>query len=147
MRIISADRLSELGQQWRSALAPLLVRHPNRLSAVECRLSSDDVLTVQLDATVSTADLATPMRAPFVIASVRLACWPGVGAARAWFAAAFAGYCMHEALELVTLEGATVLDPHAAPYETNPANRSLRDGFPPVLTVESMTRAMRVVTG
>lgn len=144
---VASERLSDLGTRWRDALSVLCVRHPNRLSAVECRISDDDVLTVQLDETVDTRDLTTPMRAPFVISCVRLACWPGADRAREWFAAGFAGYCMHEALELVTFGGAAVLDPHEQPYAENTANRCLRDGFPPVLTEETLARAMRVVLG
>lgn len=144
-RIVTADRVSALGLQWFTALSGLSIRHPNGRSRVLLEVSADDVLKIALDSTLDTRDLQTPMRSPFVIACVRLRCWPGEVAAREWFAAGFAGYCMHEALELVTCGGAPVLDPHREPYATNPANASLRHGFPPVLTNETLARAMKVV--
>jgi hypothetical protein len=62
-------------------------------------------------------------------------------------ACAFAGYVMHEALELATVCGVRVADPHAEPYPHSPWNHSLREGFPTELTEESMLRTIRVVTG
>ena len=133
-----------IAQRWLTALSSLDVRHPNGRSKV--LLTTDgDMLTVALDATIDTRDGVTPMYSPFVIGCVRLDCWPGTRLARQWFAAAFAGYCQHEALELVTFGGLPVLDPHAQPYETNPCNRGLRDGFPPVLTMETLALALGVV--
>jgi len=142
-----AERLSLLGELWRDALAPLVVRHPNRASEVRLHLSGDvePILKVSLDAVMDTRDQVTPMRSPFVISCVRLTFWPGSRRAREWFAAGWSGYVQHEALELVTLDGAAVLDPHEEPYATNPNNRGLRDGLPPVLTEATIARAMAVV--
>lgn len=128
-------------ERWRAALAGLEVRHPNGRSRVVLRVSDGDPpsLYIGLDETVCTLTGRT-MR-DFAISNVRLAYWPGTDLARMWFAAAWAGYCQHEALELVTLagdRGAKVLDPHAEPYPTNPYNRGLRDGFPVELTPATM---------
>lgn len=143
--LTASDHVTDLGRRWFDALFGIVARHPNGLSRTLLTISSDDVLTVALDRTLDTRDLATEMRAPFVISCVRLTFFPGEQRAREWFAAAFAGYVMHEALELVTFGGRAVLDPHAEPYATSPANRCLRDGFPPVLTDETLARAMKVV--
>lgn len=142
-----ADDACELAHLWFVALSAIDARHPNGLSRTRLLISRDAVLRVEVDRILDTRDLATPMRSPFVISCVRLTFFPGEGAARAWFAAAWAGYVMHEALELVTVDSKAILDPHAEPYATNPANRCLRDGFPPALTPETMARAMRVVLG
>ena len=142
-----ADGAGELARLWFVALSAVDARHPNGLSRTRLLISPDAVLRVEVDRIRDTRDLSTEMRSPFVISNVRLAYWPGERRAQEWFAAAWAGYVMHEALELVTVDGRAVLDPHAEPYATNPANRCLRDGFPPVLTEASLERAMGVVLG
>jgi len=138
-----ADRLSPLGAQWRDALLPLRVWHPNGISTALLHLSGDvhPVLKISLDRTVDTRDQVTPMRSPFVISCVRLTYFPGETLARQWFAAGWAGYCLHEAQELVTIDGAAVLDPHAAPFAFD---RGLRDGLPPELTPVTMIRSLAV---
>lgn len=142
-----ADRLSLLGKQWRSALAGLRVWHPNGTSTTLLHLSADvePVLKISLDKITDTRDLVTEMRSPFVISCVRLTYFPGATIARRWLAAGWAGYVAHEALELVTFGGDSVLDPHAEPYPDAPGNRGLRDGFPSVLTPDSLVRALAVV--
>jgi hypothetical protein len=76
------------------------------------------------------------------VSEVRLSYWPGEHVARAWIAASFAGYLMHEALELVTVGGEAVLDPHKEPYEYD---RGLRTGTPTVLTPQSLHESLCVV--
>lgn len=142
--ITCADHLTPIGAAWRDALAGLAVRHPNAVSRCMLTLSSDDVLKVAVDVIADTRDQVTPMRSPFVIACVRLTYFPGPELAHQWFAAAWSGYVQHETLELVTFGGVAVLDPHADPYASIPQNRGLRDGFPPVLTPETLTRALAV---
>lgn len=142
--VVVADRASSLALAWYEALAMLSVRHPNGRSRVLLTIV-DDVLKIALDETLDTRDMRTPMRSPFVISCVRLACWPGADRARQWFAAGWAGYCVHEALELVTFGGRAVIDPHADPYPNALGNRGLRDGFPAVLTEETLSRAMTVI--
>jgi hypothetical protein len=81
---------------------------------------------------------------PFIISDVRLTFFPGMTLARKWMAAAWAALGAHESLELCTVGNLVdrPLDPHAEPYE---ADVPLRVGFPPLLTPESMERALRVV--
>lgn len=133
-----AEGACEMAHLWFVALSAIDARHPNGISRTRMLISRDAVLRVEVDRILDTRDLLTEMRSPFVISCVRLACWPGERRAQEWFAAAWAGYIQHEALELVTVDGLPVLDPHAEPYATNPWNRSLRDGFPPVLTEQTM---------
>jgi hypothetical protein len=133
---------------WRDALAALEVRHPNGRSRVVLDVFDGDppVLYVGLDETTCT--LTGKVMPDFAISNVRLACWPGVRLAQQWFAAAWAGYLMHESLELVTLAGdrtAKVLDPHAEPYAANPLNRCLREGFPSELTPEALQATLCLV--
>lgn len=104
------------------------------------------MLYVGLDETTCT--LTGKVMRDFTISCVRLTYFPGVRLAQAWFAAAWAGYLLHESLELVTLAGdraAKVLDPHAEPYTTNPINRGLRVGFPVELTPQTLLATLRLV--
>lgn len=141
----TGPRQSPLAEQWWQALAPLAVRHPNGRSRCVLRIDDGDPpqLYVGLDETTCTHD-GHVMR-DFAISTVKLCVWPGERLARAWFAAAWCGYLQHEALEMVTLNGTAVLDPHAEPYATNPVNRGLRDGFPVELTMNSIVEALALV--
>jgi hypothetical protein len=138
----------ELTEQWAAALRGLEVRHPNGHSEVVLQLLGEDRLRLFVGLDQTWCTLTGARKAPFAISTVTLTYWPGERLARAWFAAAWAGYCQHEALELVTLAGdraAKVLDPHAEPYPTNPANRGLRDGFPVELTPDSLIDTLALV--
>lgn len=122
--------MSELACRWAEVLHRLSVCHPNGRSRAVLRLLDGEPpqLYVGLDETSCTKTGA--LLTDFAISTVKLTYWPGDRLARAWFTAAWLGYLQHEALELVTLDGAPVLDPHAEPYATNPLNRGLRVGFP-----------------
>lgn len=131
---------------WDDALRGLEVRHPNGRSRVILRVTGGMSLYVGLDETWCT--LTGRRMVDFAISTVALMFWPGTTLARRWFAAAWAGYCQHEALELVTLAGdrsVKIIDPHADPYPTNPSNRGLRDGFPVALTPESLLDTLSLV--
>ena len=141
--LLTVEGSSPIMDPWADALAEMDIRHPNRESCVLLRLH-DDTLSISLDRTYCTVTGAEKAR--FAIASVRLTYFPGKREAQAWLAAGFAGYVMHEALELVTVRGEIVVNPHTEPYPDAPANRTLRDGLPPALTPASLTRAMRHVT-
>lgn len=137
-----------LAAQWWAALAGLEVRHPNGRSRVvlDVLTTEPPQLYVGLDETTCT--LTGEPRPDFAISTVALTYFPGERLARRWFAAAWAGYCQHEALELVTLAGdrsAKVLDPHAEPYATNPVNRGLRVGFPVALTPWTLVDTLALV--
>lgn len=141
---------SKVLKRWERALKPLVVRHPDRRSTPVIRFLdiAPPSLYVGLDRGYDTTDgTGESSRAPFAISTVKLTYFPGDDLARKWFAAAWFGYCGHEALELVTI-GDTVtrpLDPHTEPYETNACNRSLRDGFPTELTPETLRKTLRLV--
>lgn len=140
--------MTDLAARWRSALSALDVRHPNGRSNVVLRIIDADPpeLYVGLDATTCT--LTGAVKQDFAISTVKLLYWPGERLAQAWFAAAWTGYLSHEALELVTMRGdrsAKVLDPHAEPYQSNPLNRGLRDGFPVELTPKSLFNTLLLV--
>lgn len=142
-----ADQLrSELARQWHEALRDVVIRHPNHRSAVLAHLSDDEepVLKISLDSTYDSRDPSRDAWSPFTIAGTKLTYFPGVRLARQWLAAAFSGYCQHEALELISVGGLTErpLDPHESPYEFD---RGLRDGFPTKLTPASLERALCVV--
>lgn len=144
----------ELAQKWSDAIALMEVRHPDRRSRAVLRVErgSPPSLHVALENAHSTVDDALLPR--FKIASVALSYFPGEALAQQWLAAAWVGYLQHEALELVrawcftdafALEMFPVLDPHAEPYQSNPYNRGLRDGFPPVLTSQTLLATLRLV--
>ena len=131
--------------RWFQALYDIEIRHPNGRSRPVIRVidGAPPQLYVGLDETACTKTGAV-MR-DFAISTVALEFFPGPRSARAWLAAAWAGYLQHEALELVTVDGKAVLDPHAEPYPTNPYNRGLRDGFPLRLTPETLVRTLMLV--
>jgi hypothetical protein len=143
-----AEYLSVLAANWFEAVHRLEIRHPNGRSKPILRVIDGDPpqLYVGLDETMCT--LTGAVKRDFAISTVKLAFWPGMRLAHMWLAAAWAGYCQHEALELVTLAGdraSKPLDPHAEPYETNPCNRGLRDGFPVELTLDTMVETLALV--
>lgn len=142
------DLAPDIAMAWREALGGLEVRHPNGRSRVVLLVHDGDPpqLHVGLDETTCTATGET--KCDFTISTVRLPYFPGERLARAWLAAAWAGYCQHEALELVTLaddRSVKPLDPHTEPYITNPVNRGLRDGFPVVLTPDTLLDTLALV--
>lgn len=134
----------DLTRLWAVALAPLIVRHPTgavvRLTLFD---APDPLLRIELDSVRDNRDPESTLT-PFVISDMRLTFFPGMALARKWFAAAWGCLGAHENLELCTIGNLVdrPLDPHAEPYE---ADVPLRVGFPPVLTPESMERALRVV--
>lgn len=140
------DEPSGLARQWFDALMPVIVRHPSRVSRVLLTISRDSepTLRIALDHVLDNEDWETPMRSPFVISCVRLSYFPGSVVARQWLAAAWAGFCMHEALELVTVGGLTMrpLDPHEPPHS---CDKGLRVGFPAVLTEETLRDTLALV--
>lgn len=131
--------------QWRAALAPVVLRHPNGRSTPVLRLTDGDPpqLYVGLDRTWCTRD--GHEMTDFAISTVKLTYFPGARLVRMWLAAAWTGYCCHEALELATVNGVAILDPHAEPYATNPVNRGLRDGFPVTLTPKTLLASLCLV--
>jgi hypothetical protein len=139
---------SPLTEMWRAALEPLELVHPNRISIVTARLidGGHPILCFGLDR-IPDNDGPSRMKERFAICSTTLRFFPGIEGARVWMACAFGGYILHEAMELATVGGVRVADPHAEPYPFSPWNRSLREGFPSELTEESMMRTIRVVTG
>lgn len=138
------------GKRWAAALKDVTVRHPNAYSQPVISITSSGPhahIHFSVDRIKDTLNPEKDMRSPFKIASVRLDIFPGEELARMWLAAAWFGYIGHETLEMVTFRGFEnkVLDPHTEPYETNPFNRSLRDGMPPILNVESLRRTLLLV--
>lgn len=132
-----------LAEQWRAALADVVIRHPNRESRVFVTISDEAMLMLSLDATRDSRD-PNHVMTPFVISNVQLTYFPGERLARQWLAAAWAGYIQHEALELVTIGGTTKrpLDPHQPPFVFD---RGLRDGLPVELTPETLISSLAAV--
>ena len=144
---MSSEPLS-LSALWRAALNALDVRHPNGRSNVLLRVTDGEAPMLHIGLDETTCTLTGAPKRNFCISNVRLTYWPGTRIAQVWFAAAWSGYLQHEGLELVSLAGdrsQKVLDPHAEPYQTNPWNRGLRDGFPVELTPATLLATLRVV--
>lgn len=147
MRLLVTGQ-NELVRLWADALAMLTIRHPNPTSKPVVTLSDigpHAMLTLEVADATDTATGEPHERNPLLISQVRLSFFPGVRLARQWMAAAWAGLLQHEALELVTIDGRIVLNPHDEPYVLNPWNRGLRDGLPPVLDAASLRKALAVV--
>ncbi len=139
--VFDSEGTSPLAKLWAGALRIVEVRHPDPECTVQLEMRNAE-LTIRLRC----RDTANPDRwiEDFVFSCIRFDCWPGEFLARAWLSAAWAGCLQHEALELVTVDGIAVLNPHAEPYPVNPYNRGVRDGMPFVLTQESLTTALTV---
>ncbi|MBP9862675.1 MAG: hypothetical protein KBD62_32275 [Kofleriaceae bacterium] len=138
--IVAPGPLGPVAAAWAAALRDLAVAHPDPSSAVELELRDGEPPSLQVTVlnarnTLDSADVFPR----FAISTVALDCWPGVRAAQAWIAAAWAGYMQHEALERVTVRGDRPLDPHAPPYAYD---RGLRHGFPPRLTADTLRRTL-----
>lgn len=142
---LKAAGSSPLFCQWRDALAPMVIRHPNRTSQVRLRLidGTCPLLVFSLDQTTDTTNPDRVMR-DFQISTVSLTYFPGDRLARAWVAAAWVGYLQHEALELVTIDGLVErpLDPHLEPHDYD---RGLRVGLPIALTPTTLCEALVAV--
>jgi hypothetical protein len=150
LEIIANGPIRPATAAWHDALAPLILRHPNGWSRVVLRLtcrSDAPRLHVSLDANPCT--LTGEIKHDFAISDVKLSYFPGARLAQAWIACAWAGFLMHEALELVTIgdHATQVLPPHAEPYPANPFNRPLREVLPVELTPETLRAALAVVMG
>lgn len=136
-----------LASLWTRALSGVVIRHPNPSARPSIAIGDElePMLLFSIGNHRDTGDKNHGQWSTFVISNVRLTFFPGEALARMWVAAAWAGYVQHEALELVTVDGVSPLDPHRKPYATNPWNRGLRDGLPPVLTRETLVAALAVV--
>ena len=142
MRLLVIGPSSSLGDQWAAALRPMVIRHPDPAPTVELELTTSSVpsLCFRLDSHRDTVD-DSKKHTPFLVSTVALTYFPGDRLARAWVAAAWTGYVMHEALELVTVDGVRPIDPHRdATHDT-----CLRDGLPVLLTPETLRRTLGVV--
>lgn len=140
--VVTGSCLSAIALQWESALVPMVIRHPDPAPTVELELTygNPPQLSFRLD---SHRDTVEPCRkhSPFNVSTTMLTYFPGQRLARAWVAAAWAGYVMHEALELVTVDGVRPIDPHASPS----LDVCLRVGIPPLLTPDTLRASLGVV--
>ncbi len=141
-----SEKASLLHNQWRDALKPMIIRHPNRVSTVHLTLADggEPMLKFSLDKAFDTTDLTKMFRAELHISTVCLKFFPGTVLAQAWIQAAWVGYLQHEAMELVTIGNLATrpLDPHNV---TMMYDRGLREGLPTNLTPQSMIRAFTVI--
>jgi len=170
--VVVSDNLSDLGRQWRDALADVIVRYPVPTAVVTLTLRDEPTestgtpwapaglsLSLSVDAVPDTTN-PTRMRRPMTIAVVGLDFFPGDHLARVWVGCAWAGYLSHEALELVTIGDFTTypISPHSCgtmkvrPAGRGPAwlaraNYAFRETMPNRLTAESFRRAIRAVYG
>lgn len=150
LALVAGRDPSPLFAQWRDALSSMKIEHLNLESVVEVKIMDERPPLLQFGLDWTRDTVTGKRRDRFIVSSVRLAYFPGAPLARAWLAAAFAGYCLHEALELVSVDGVRPLDPHEEithghRLDPHPYDRGLRDGFPLVLTPESLIRSLCVV--
>lgn len=128
-------------RQWAAALDGVIIRHPNRgiTPLLTLEDGAEPNLYFKLDSNPSSD--ADEVITPFVITNVRLTFFPGIRAARAWLAAAWACFLQHEALELVTIGDlrTRVLDPHASRATLDYV---FHTGLPFALTPESLLAAL-----
>jgi hypothetical protein len=133
-----------LAQQWEEALRPMIIRHSDPRCGVWLELIAENPprLSIRLDVAYDTTDPTKEMR-PLHVSTVELTYFPGNRLARAFIAAAWTGYLMHEALELVTVGDlvSRPIDPHANEAQ----DKCIRDGIPTTLTPESLRTSLLVV--
>lgn len=141
MRLTVTGGSGELTRQWAAALDGVIIRHPNRgiTPLLTLEDGTEPNLYFKLDSNPSSD--ADEVISPFVITNVRLTFFPGVRAARAWLAAAWACFLQHEALELVTVGNlhTRVLDPHASRATLDYV---FHTGLPFMLTPDTLLAAL-----
>lgn len=132
-----------LAAKWEDALRSLVIRHPDPRSIVELEIivGHPTSLCFRLDVGFCTVDPAREIR-PFIISTVNLTYFPGALVAQRWVAAAWTGYLMHEALELVRVHGERPIDPHGGDLAID---KCLRHGLPVQLTAETLARTLALV--
>lgn len=151
--------------RWRDALAPVRIRHFDPLASVRVVLDASPAcaptLRLHVDNVLDTRTADVRFRS-LVVSNVRLHFFPGGMIARAWLAAAWAGYIAHEALEMVTLGDNLEdrpLDPHLPfpnPFHHGPVvaikhaprfphDRGVRATLPPELTYPAMVEAFATI--
>ena len=142
-----AEQTPTLAGLWADALRDVVIRHPNPSARplIDIDESGEPVLRISVSNHRDTGDRDNGAWESFTISNVRLTYFPGERLARAWIAAAWAGYLQHEALELVTVDGLAILNPHDKPYDSNPWNRGLRAGLPAVLNRTTLVAALATV--
>ena len=97
--VVAPGPLGPVAAAWAGALRDVVIVHPDPRSAVELHLADGDPPSLQVTVINAHDTLDDARTFPrFAISSVALACWPGERAARAWIAAAWAGYMQHESL-------------------------------------------------
>ncbi len=133
-----------LREQWDGALSRVVIRHIDPTCRPDLTvLGTDDAPALRM--TVLDARDTRDQGKRFdclEVNTTKLTYWPGNSVAQAYIAAAWAGYLMHEALELVTESGAAVLDPHREPFAYD---RGLRIGMPRELTPQTLRAALEIV--
>ncbi len=146
MRLTTVGDIAQcpLAQQWLGALRDMIIRHPDPRSVVELDLiaGAPPRLAFRLDVGHDTTNPERELR-PLMVSTVDLTYFPGVKLARAWVAAGWTSYLMHEALELVTVGDFVLraIDPHTNEEQ----DKCIRDGLPTVLTPETLKTALLLV--
>ncbi len=131
-------------EQWTLALDALVIRHidPTCTPLLEI-VGTEDRPTLRVAVANARDTRDQDVRFDVLtINDVLLTYWPGQSTAQAWIAAAWAGYLLHEGLELVTMCGGHPLDPHLEPFDFD---RGLRDGTPRELTPQALRRTLEIV--
>jgi hypothetical protein len=141
MRFTVTGRTNELTRLWADALAPLVIRHPNRAFTPLLLLEdyATPMLHIEIDGTIcSNTDRLIQ---PFRVTNVKLTYFPGTRAAQAWIAAAWGCFMQHEGIELVTGPDISkpVMDPHA---ERSNMDHVFHRGLPFELTPETLLHAL-----
>lgn len=130
-----------LNEQWAAVIAKLRVRHADR-EAVPCFDLIPGDPPALFVSVKNTRDTVTDERlASLAVSTVTLTYFPGEAVALRWLAAAWAGYQLHEALELVTADGVRPIDPHSHARH----DRGLRHGLPLVLTPETLLQTFEAI--
>lgn len=136
--------VTTIGDQWRHALAGMVIRHLDREATPVFEVVGDQRPSLHVRV-MGAVDTVTHQRmGSLAVSSVELTYFPGLRLAEVWLAAAWAGYMQHEALELVTRkDGSRPLDPHGGDASLD---RGLRCGLPvrltPLTLVDSLCAVM-----
>lgn len=140
--VVGDSSTHPLAAKWEGALRDMVIRHHDPRSVVELELTTGPLprLCFRLDVGFCTVDPSKEFR-PFNVSTVDLTYFPGDRIAQAWVAAAWAGYTMHESLELVSVNGKRPIDPHTDIRQ----DVAFRTTVPTMLTPDSLRAALGAV--
>jgi hypothetical protein len=134
-----------LRDNWVDALASMSIKHIDPTVNIEWTMlggANDPRLQIKVIG-VRDSDDQTKRR-DIHVHTMNFCVWPGMVVARAFLACAWASYFQHEALELCSVDGVRIWDPHRPPYIWD---QGFRGAMPVDVTSETIAQTLGIVMG